>query len=96
MIDVVVLKDETRAVQTRATRTRTPRPCSEFQEETRKTYVASRVSSRGKGEECAQTYALPGYAERSKAVVPKASVGAPLDLKDERSNGGHPPSWYHY
>ena len=41
-------------------------------------------------------YALPGHAERSEAVVPKASVGAPLDLKDERSNGGHPPSWYHY
>ena len=48
MIDVVVLKDETRAVRTRATRTRTPRPCSEFQEETRQMYVASRVFSRGK------------------------------------------------
>ena len=36
----------------------------------------------------ARGYALPGHAERCKDVVPKAGVGAPLDLQDKRSKGG--------
>ena len=41
----------------------------------------------------ARGYALPGHAERCKDVVPKAGVGAPLDLQDKRSKGGTCPAW---
>ena len=41
----------------------------------------------------ARGYELPGHAERSKDVVPKAGVGAPLDLQDKRSKGGICPAW---
>ena len=36
----------------------------------------------------ARGYELPGHAERSKDVVPKAGVGAPLDLQDIRDRRG--------
>ena len=41
----------------------------------------------------ARGYALPGHAERCKDVVPKAGVGALLDLQDKRSKGGTCPAW---
>ena len=33
-------------------------------------------------------YALPGHAERSENVVPKAGVGAPVDLQGIRDPRG--------
>ena len=38
----------------------------------------------------ARGYALPGHAEKNEDVVPKAGVGALLDL---RSKGGICPAW---
>ena len=41
----------------------------------------------------ARGYALPGHAERSEDVVPKAGVGAPLDLqgiRDPRGSSAQP------
>ena len=41
----------------------------------------------------ARGYALPGHAERCEDVVPKAGVGALLNLHDKRSKGGTCPAW---
>ena len=37
-----------------------------------------------------RAYGLPITCRAKR--MPKAGVGAPLDLQDERSKGGHPPS----